>query len=71
MVNVENACASASTAFRGVWVEIASGLYDVGLAVGVDTMEHLSRRQRHDRMGLCLGWHTWNMENFRRNHSVK
>jgi acetyl-CoA acetyltransferase len=38
MVNVENACASASTAFRGVWLEIASGLYDVGLAIGVEKM---------------------------------
>jgi len=38
MVNVENACASASTAFRGVWLEIASGLYDVGLAVGAEKM---------------------------------
>jgi len=38
MVNVENACASASTAFRGVWLEIASGLCDVGLAVGVEKM---------------------------------
>ena len=38
MVSVENACASASTAFRGVWLEIASGLYDVGLAVGVEKM---------------------------------
>ena len=38
MVNVENACASASTAFRGVWLEIAAGLYDVGLAVGVEKM---------------------------------
>jgi len=38
MVNVENACASASTAFRGVWLEISSGLYDVGLAVGVEKM---------------------------------
>jgi acetyl-CoA acetyltransferase len=38
MVNVENACATASTAFRGVWLEVASGLYDVGLAVGVEKM---------------------------------
>jgi acetyl-CoA acyltransferase len=38
VVNVENACATASTAFRGVWLEIASGLYDVGLAVGVEKM---------------------------------
>jgi acetyl-CoA acetyltransferase len=38
VVNVENACASASTAFRGVWLEIASGLYDVGLALGVEKL---------------------------------
>ena len=38
MVNVENACASASTALRGIWLEIASGLYDVGLALGVEKM---------------------------------
>ncbi len=38
MVNVENACASASTAFRGIWLEIASGLYDIGLAIGVEKM---------------------------------
>jgi len=45
MVNVENACASASTAFRGVWLEIASGLYDMGLAVGVEKM-HLEDKAR-------------------------
>jgi acetyl-CoA acyltransferase len=45
MVNVENACASASTAFRGVWLEIASGLYDIGLAVGVEKM-HLEDKAR-------------------------
>jgi acetyl-CoA acetyltransferase len=38
IVNVENACASASTAFRGVWLEIASGQSDVGIAVGVEKM---------------------------------
>ena len=38
IVNVENACASASTAFRGVWLEIASGQCDVGLALGTEKM---------------------------------
>jgi benzoylsuccinyl-CoA thiolase BbsB subunit len=38
MVNVENACAGGSTAFRGVWKEIASGHYDIGIAVGVQSM---------------------------------
>jgi len=38
MVNVENACASGSTCFRGVWKEIADGHYDIGIAFGVESM---------------------------------
>jgi len=37
VLNVENACAGGATAFRGVWYAIASGLYDIGLAVGVES----------------------------------
>jgi acetyl-CoA acyltransferase len=38
IINVENACASAATALRGAWLEIASGAADVALAVGVEKM---------------------------------
>jgi benzoylsuccinyl-CoA thiolase BbsB subunit len=38
VVNVENACAGGASAFRGIWQAIATGLYDVGLAVGVESM---------------------------------
>lgn len=38
MINVENACAGGSTAVRGVWKDIAYGLYDVGVAIGVESM---------------------------------
>ena len=38
MVNVENACAGGSTAFRGVWKDIATGLCDIGIAIGVESM---------------------------------
>jgi benzoylsuccinyl-CoA thiolase BbsB subunit len=38
MVNVENTCAGGSTAFRGVWKEVANGQYDVGIAIGVESM---------------------------------
>jgi len=38
MINVENACAGGATAFRGVWKEIASGHYDIGIAIGVESM---------------------------------
>ena len=38
MVNTENACASSSTAFQVAWMFVASGLYDVALALGVEKM---------------------------------
>ena len=38
VVNVENACASGTTAFRGAWLEVASGVHDVALAVGVEKL---------------------------------
>lgn len=36
MVNVENACCSGSTALREAWLAVASGLYDIAMAVGVE-----------------------------------
>ena len=38
MINVENACAGGATAVRCLWKDIASGMYDVGLAFGVESM---------------------------------
>ncbi|HEY4277379.1 MAG TPA: thiolase family protein [Conexibacter sp.] len=38
VVNVENACASATTALRGAWLEVAAGTCDVALALGVEKM---------------------------------
>ncbi len=38
IVNVENACASASTAFHLGWVSVAAGLYDCVLALGVEKL---------------------------------
>lgn len=36
--NMENACASASTAFHTGWMAIAGGMYDVVLALGVEKL---------------------------------
>jgi acetyl-CoA acyltransferase len=36
VTNVENACASASTALHGAWTAVKAGLYDCVLAVGVE-----------------------------------
>jgi acetyl-CoA acetyltransferase len=38
VINVENACASGSSAFREAWLCVASGLYDVALAVGAEKL---------------------------------
>jgi acetyl-CoA acetyltransferase len=38
IVNVENACASASTAFHLGWMAVSSGMYDCVLALGVEKL---------------------------------
>ncbi|MCW5745274.1 MAG: thiolase family protein [Alphaproteobacteria bacterium] len=38
MINVENACAGGATAVRCLWKDIATGVYDIGLAFGVESM---------------------------------
>lgn len=38
VMNVENACASGSSAFREAWLSVASGLYDVALALGTEKL---------------------------------
>ena len=38
IVNVENACASGSTALQGAWAAIKAGMYDIAIAIGVETL---------------------------------
>ena len=38
IINVEDACASATAALRGAYMEVASGCYDLTLALGVEKM---------------------------------
>jgi len=38
IINVENACSSGSTALRGACLEVASGNYDIALALGVEKL---------------------------------
>jgi len=38
IVNVENACASASTAIHSAWMSVKAGVYDLVLAVGAEKM---------------------------------
>ena len=36
--NVQNACAGGATALRRAWWDIASGLYDIGIVIGVESI---------------------------------
>ena len=38
LINVENACTGGATALRKAWWDIASGLYDIGIAIGVESI---------------------------------
>ncbi len=38
LTNIENACAGGATALRKAWWDIASGLYDTGIVIGVESM---------------------------------
>ena len=38
VINVSNACATGSTAFREAYMSIAAGMYDIAMAVGVEQM---------------------------------
>jgi acetyl-CoA acetyltransferase len=45
VINVENACASASTAFNQASAVVSAGLYDCVLAVGVEKLYHEDKRK--------------------------
>ncbi|MEN8183101.1 MAG: thiolase family protein [Myxococcota bacterium] len=45
VINVENACASASTALHQAGAMVSAGLYDVVLALGVEKLYHADKRK--------------------------
>jgi acetyl-CoA acyltransferase len=51
MYNVENACASASTAFHLAWQSVAAGVHDVVLAVGAEKMTHPDKARSFAAIG--------------------
>ncbi|HZE66170.1 MAG TPA: thiolase family protein [Sporichthyaceae bacterium] len=54
IVNVENACASASTAFNLAVSAVASGQVDVALAVGAEKMSHPDKQRAFDAIGTAV-----------------
>jgi acetyl-CoA acyltransferase len=51
ITNVENACASASSAFHLAWLAVASGQCDVALAVGAEKMSHPDKAVTFEAIG--------------------
>ena len=43
LANVENACASGSTAFNLAWLAVASGSCDVAIAIGAEKLSHVDK----------------------------
>jgi acetyl-CoA acyltransferase len=43
IINVDNACASGSSAFRLAWLSVASGEVDVALAIGSEKLTHVDK----------------------------
>jgi len=51
VLNVENACASAATAFHLAWQAVATGVNDIALAVGVEKMTHPDKARSFAAIG--------------------
>ena len=54
LINIENACASGSTALNQAWLAVASGYVDVALAVGAEKLYHPDKKLIAAAMGSAL-----------------
>ncbi|MDO8617009.1 MAG: thiolase family protein [Dehalococcoidia bacterium] len=54
VINTENACASSSTAFHVAWMYVASGMYDMALAVGMEKLYHEDKRRSFQAIGAAV-----------------
>lgn len=54
LINVENACASGSTALNLAWLAVASGQVDAAIAVGAEKLTHADRSRSFAVMTAAL-----------------
>ena len=54
MVDVENACASASSAFHLAWMAVAAGQVDVAIAVGSEKLSHPDKTRSFRAIGSAV-----------------
>ena len=54
VINTENACASSSTAFHLAWLYVASGMYDMVLALGMEKLFHADKKRTFQAIGSAI-----------------
>ena len=54
VINTENACASAATAFHLAWLYVGSGMYDTVLAVGMEKLFHADKSRSFEALGSAI-----------------
>jgi acetyl-CoA acetyltransferase len=54
MFNVENACASAASAFHLAWLSVAAGACDVAVAVGAEKLSHEDKSRPFRAIGTAV-----------------
>jgi acetyl-CoA acetyltransferase len=54
LINVENACASGSTALNQAWLAVAAGQVDVAVAIGAEKLNHPDRSRAFATMTSAL-----------------
>lgn len=54
LINVENACASGSTALNQAWLSVASGQVDAAIAIGAEKLNHEDRSRAFAVMKAAL-----------------
>jgi len=54
LINVENACASASSAFYLAWMAVASGQVETAIAVGAEKMTHEDRTRAFEALATAV-----------------
>jgi acetyl-CoA acetyltransferase len=54
IVNCENACASSATAFHLAWLYVASEMYDVVLALGMEKLYHTDKKKSFAAIGSAV-----------------
>jgi len=54
IVNVENACASASSAFYLAWMAVSSGAVDIAMAIGSEKLTHPDKARSFAAIGTAV-----------------